>query len=273
MRGEFVDVGGVRLYYYAAGTRGRGEPVIFLHGFPTSSHLWRYVVPRVPEGHRVVVVDLLGYGRSDQPLDRDLGIKGHAERTIALLDALRVDYATIVGHDIGGGIAQYLAVRHPARVSRLCLVNSVAFDAWPTRDVKIAKASLPLMRFLPASLMLSVLRTDLERGYAEQARGDHSVELYAKPFATPEGRDLLVEHLTALDSRETEALASRLKDVVAPTAIVWGAHDPFLPTSIGRRLHEAIPDSTLDIVPDVRHFTPEEAPETIGNVLEGLLAR
>lgn len=103
MRGEFVDLGGARLYYYAAGTRGTGEPVVFLHGFPTSSHLWREVVPLVPDGHRVVVVDLLGYGRSDKPLGRDVSIKGHAERVVQLLDALRIERAAIIGHDVGAG--------------------------------------------------------------------------------------------------------------------------------------------------------------------------
>ena len=99
MRGEFIDVNGARLYYYAAGTRGAGEPVVFLHAFPTSSHLWTEVVPLVPKGHRVVVVDLLGYGRSDRPAGRDVSVRGHAERVVGLLDALSINYACIVGHE------------------------------------------------------------------------------------------------------------------------------------------------------------------------------
>jgi pimeloyl-ACP methyl ester carboxylesterase len=273
VRGEFVDLGGARLYYYAAGTRGGGEPVVFIHGFPTSSHVWREVVPLVPEGHRVVVVDLLGYGRSDKPLGRDVSIKGHGERIVQLLGALRIERAAIVGHDVGGGIAQYLAVRHPTRTSRICLVDSVGFDDWPTRDVKLAKASLPLTRHLPATWILGILRTDLQRGYAEQERGQHSVDQYVRPFATPEGRDVLVEHMLALDPAETVALAARLRDVVAPTAIIWGAHDPFLPVSLGRKLHEAIRGSTLEIIPDVRHFTPEEAPERVGALIAEWLSR
>src|SRR5688500_17555445 len=72
VRGEFLDLSGARLYYYAAGSHGDGDPVLFLHGFPTSSHLWQDVVPHVPPGHRVVVVDLLGFGRSDFPNGRDV---------------------------------------------------------------------------------------------------------------------------------------------------------------------------------------------------------
>ncbi|MFN2397195.1 MAG: alpha/beta fold hydrolase [Gemmatimonadaceae bacterium] len=273
MRGEFLDIAGARLYYYAAGTRGPGEPVLFLHGFPTSSHLWSDVVPRIPEGHRSVVVDLLGYGRSDRPQGRDVSIKGHAERVLILLDMLGIRFASVVGHDIGGGVAQHLAVHHPTRVARLALINSVAFDEWPARETKMAKITLPLTRYLPTTWLLTVLKTDLERGYAEQERARYSVEHYVRPFGTSEGLDALLEHLEALDSDETMALAPRLKDVVAPTAVIWGAHDPFLPTSIGKRLHETIPGSTFDLIPDVRHFTPEEAPETIGTVLSGWLSR
>ena len=96
MRGEFIDVNGARLYYYAAGSRGVGEPVVFLHGFPTSSHLWTEVVPLVPKGHRVVVVDLLGYGRSDRPAGRDsdeLAIRVAAGRDDALRRAADGDTA------------------------------------------------------------------------------------------------------------------------------------------------------------------------------------
>lgn len=273
MRGEFIDVGGARLYYYAAGSRGAGEPVVLLHGFPTSSHLWHEVAPLVPKGHRVVVVDLLGYGRSDRPLGRNVSVRGHAERVVGLLDELAINYACIVGHDVGGGIAQTLAVRWPTRVSRLMLVNSVAFDMWPGREVKVARAMLPLTRHLPATWLLSILRTDLMRGYLTSDRAERSIDMYIRPFSNPEGRDALVEHMMALDSAETKAIEPRLKDVVAPTAILWGAEDPFLPLAIGRRLNAEIPRSTLDVVPDVRHFTPEEAPERVAAVLANLLTR
>lgn len=273
MRGEFVDVGGARLYYYAAGTRGVGEPIVFVHGFPSSSHLWAEVVPLVPKGHRIVVLDLLGYGRSDRPGGRGVGIRAHAERMVALLDALSINYACVVGHDLGGAVAQTLAIRWPARVSRLCLIDSVAFDDWPGREVKLARAMLPLTRHLPPTWLLSILRTDLMRGYGDPERGARSIERYVHPFASAEGRDALVSHLAALDAAETRALEPRLKDIVAPTAIVWGDADPFLPAEIGRRLQAAIPGATLDVLPGVRHFSPEEAPERVARTLEHLLSR
>jgi 2-hydroxymuconate-semialdehyde hydrolase len=273
MRGEFVDVGDARLYYYAAGTRGAGEPIVLLHGFPTSSHLWKGVVPLLPDGHRIVVVDLLGFGRSDRPAGRPMGLRSHAERVIALLDALGINYACVVGHDVGGGIAQMLAVRWPARVSRLGLVNSVAYDEWPVREVKLARAMLPLTRHLPPTWLLSFLRTELLRGYADHEMGTHSIERYVKPFATVEGRDAFMDHLLALDPAETAALAPRLKDLVQPTAVLAGAHDPFLPTAIAERLAQEIPGATLDLLADARHFCPEESPEQVAAFIRRLLGR
>lgn len=271
VRGEFVDVGGARLYYYAAGTRGAGAPVVFLHGFPTSGHLWGDVVAQMPAGHRIVVADLLGYGRSDPPGTRAVTLRAHAERTIGLLDALGIASACIVGHDVGGGVAQSLALDWPTRVSQLALVNSVAFNGWPTRNVRIARALMPLVRRLPTNWLLPIVRADLERGYYDATRATHSIDKYQRPFNSDEGRSVFLQHLAGLDAKETRTLGARLHEVHVPTAVIWGAHDPFLPLALGRRLADTIPGATLDVIDDARHFTPEDSPREIAQIVGRLL--
>jgi pimeloyl-ACP methyl ester carboxylesterase len=273
MRGEFIDVGGARLYCYAAGTRGGGEPVVLLHGFPTSSHLWARMVRDLPTGHRVVVVDLLGFGRSDRPRGRALGVRAHAERVIELLDALGINFACVVGHELGAAVAQAMAVRWPQRVVRLGLVSPFAYDEWPVRELRLARGMLPLTRHLPPTFLLGVLRKELQRGYAEREPGHRSIDRYLRPFGTADGRDALVEHLVALEPGETTALAPRLRDLVMPTAVITGAHDPFVPLSAAERLAADIPGATLDVVPDARHFLPEEAPRALADAVGRLLAR
>ena len=273
MRGEFLDVGGARLYYFAAGTRGGGEPLVLIHGFPTSSHLWQDLVPLLPEGRRVVVLDLLGYGRSDPPGDLSLHIKAHADRLLVLLDLLGINRACLIGHDIGGGIAQAVAVKAPHRVSHLCLIGSVAFDDWPSREVKMARATLPLTRHLPATWLLGVLKTDLARGYVDADLAARSIDRYIKSFSTPAGRDLLVAHLEALNSADTVEIGARLGLVPAPTAIVHGAHDPFVSVSTARRLHQAIRGSTLEVLDAGRHFLPEESPERLAELIAELIEK
>lgn len=272
MRGEFLDLNDVRLYYYAAGSRGAGEPIVLLHGFPTSAHLWSDVVPLLPAGHRVVVLDLLGFGRSDPPSRGPVDIRSHADRVVAILDKLGINFASLVGHDVGGGIAQSVAVRHPHRISKLCLIDSVAFDAWPTKAVKLARAMLPLTRHLPASWITQVVRTELLRGFVDADKGAHDVDLFLRPFCESNGRDALLAHLTALNDAETMAVGARLKDIVSPTAIVWGERDPFLPVELAQRLHHAIRGSTLEIVPDARHFLPEESAHAVAAAITRLVS-
>ena len=273
MRGEFIDLGGARLYYYAAGTRGAGEPVVFVHGFATSGHLWSDVVSLMPPGHRLIVLDLLGHGRSDPPGARALTLHAHAQRIVALLDALGVSAATVVGHGVGGGIAQSLAIHWPARVARLALVSSIGFGGWATRDVVLARATLAITRHLPPAWLLSMVRTELERGYGDPFRAVHSIDKYVRPFSTIEGRATLVRHIRALDAKETSALAPSLGDIACPATVLWGSQDPFLPASLGKRLADTIPGATLEVVAGARHFLPEEAPRQVADALGALLAR
>ncbi|MFN8582313.1 MAG: alpha/beta hydrolase [Gemmatimonadaceae bacterium] len=273
MRGEFIDVGDARLYYFAAGSRGAGEPILLVHGFPASSHLWTALVPLLPSGHRVLVCDLLGYGRSDSPGPRDLSIRGHADRVVALMDALSVGSAAIVGHGLGGGIAQFLAVHYPDRVTRLCLCNSVGFDLWPDRRIRSFMAVSGVLRHVPPAVVTALFRRALSNGYANPNRGRHSIDQYLRPFATPAGRDLLLNHVRSLSPEATAELASALPGITKPTSIVWGAADPFLVREIAEALHRSIPGATLDFIPDIGHFVPEEAPEQLSQLVAQLMRR
>ena len=132
---------------------------------------------------------------------------------------------------------------------------------------------LPLTRHLPPSWILSVVRADLLRGYADHDRGSHDIDLYLRPFGASDGRDALMAHLHALDAAETITLAPRLGTIVSPTAIVWGKDDPFLDVATGERLNAAIPKSTLDVIAEGRHFTPVESAHRVADAISGLLAR
>ena len=272
MRGEFIDLSGARLYYYAAGTRGSGNPVVFIHGFPTSGHLWSDVVPLMPAGHRLVVLDLLGYGRSDRPLSRAVDATAHADRVIALLDELRIDRACIVGHGFGGGVAQSIAVRQPGRVSHLCLVNSVAFDRWPIARLRVSRAILPLASLLPPAFLVSRLRAEVERGYGDRVRAARSIDLYVRPFAGAEGAQALAAHIRGISIADRD-VRSRLSSLDVPTAVVWGRRDRVLPLDDGKTFARTIPNATLDVIDDGHHFTPEETPRQVADAIAALLRR
>lgn len=272
MRGEFIDLGGRRLYYYAAGSRGAGEPIVLIHGFPTSSHLWSELVPLLPEGHRVVVVDLLGYGRSDPPGSADLSLHAHGSRLVALMDALGIARATLVGHHLGGGVAQAVATSHPERVCGLALLHSIGVDAVLAGRLAAARAFLGLVRWIPVGAALPLLHRELSAWYNDGYRGGHSVDQYLRPFHGAGYRSLL-RHFAALEPAETQVIAARLSSVAVPSTVIAGRRDVALPASVAERLHAAIPHSTLDFIQDARHFSPEEAPRRVAESLATLLRR
>src|SRR5688572_24615141 len=113
-----------------------GTAVILIHGFATSSFLWRNVAPSITDaGHTAYAVDLFGHGESDRPFDADFGIEAQAEYLDAAMTALRVAKGVIVGVDLGGVIALRLAATRPERVQKLVLINTPAFDELPPKDI------------------------------------------------------------------------------------------------------------------------------------------
>jgi pimeloyl-ACP methyl ester carboxylesterase len=278
VRGEFVDVGGTRLYYYASGSRGVGEPLLLVHGFPTSSHLWARVVPLLPAGYRVIVPDLLGYGRSDPASATgpaaDVTVAGHARRMIRLLDVLGVERACVIGHGIGTAVAIDMWRAQPARVTRLGLVNPVDAPGRATGAPWIPRISIRFGGKLPAGMLLSGLRRRLARLYADPGAHAPAVDQYLRPFRGAQGRAALLRHLQALATDAEPAVAGAL---AAPDAspsvaatIVCGDQDPLVPPSSGERLRASMPESTLHRVTG-GHFSPEESPEQVAEALRTLL--
>ncbi len=284
MRGEFVDLGGVRVYCYAFGSRGAGEPIVLVHGAFTSSHLWQDLLPRLPKGHRVLVLDLLGHGRSDPPKGEPLTVAGHATRLAQLLDVMGVPIATLVGHGMGAAIAACVATHVPDRVSRLALVNPTLLAA-DRRDATVSArmsrvgALLPLWRRLSPGWLASALHSALLPAYAHRDVGARSLDLYLRTFRTREGRDTACAQLAAMRTSLGDS-ASCLQEngIRCPTALLIGALDPWLSKARAERLAAALERATLkdlhmEQVPGVAHTAPEEAPDRLGTLIAELLTR
>ena len=167
-------------------TRARGKPVVFFHGEPTWSFLWRKVIPPVRDaGYRCIAPDYAGFGRSDKPTD--LGwytYDRHVELMAALLEELDVRDATAVVHDWGGPIGLRLAVEHPDRFSRLVIMETGPF----TGHQKMSDAWLTFREFVrdnddvPVGLLV--------RGGCKNDPGDEVIAAYEAPYpdARVEGR-------------------------------------------------------------------------------------
>lgn len=276
---RWFDTPDGRLHYVDEGPRD-GRPVVLLHGNPTWGFLYRnFIGPLVDAGHRVIVPDHLGFGRSDKP--RDPGsyrIDGHVRRLDALLESLDLREVTVVPQDWGGPIGLPWAVAHPERVAGLFLLNTAAHI--PLHDVGIP---LPLRMFrapLLGEVMVKGLglfhRAFLFRvGTMRRDRLTRAVKhAYLAPHPTWSSRTgVLVfprEIPAGRADRRWAAFAGPLQDGLArelgdhPVRIVWAMRDPgFPPEWIDQMWLRTFPHAGVRRLPDAGHYLQEDAHEQI----------
>ena len=244
-----------------------GDPqdpaVVFLHGFPASSYLWRNVAPLFAPWMHVVIPDLLGCGDSDQPQDAPLDLIAQTGYVRELLDRLEVQQVAVVGHGFGGGIAQRLAIE--GRATAMVLVDAIAFDGWPSEAAERARDRAAAGE---TGLGASVVRAAFERGvgHPERLTQDDLAE-YLRPFAGQDGDAACSRFLLGLDGRGLEDAGPALGRLEVPTLVLWGEDDPYLPAELAERLGEAMPMATVALLPGCSHFLPEDAPETIAPLM------
>ncbi len=247
-----------------------GPTVVFLHGIPTHSYLWRNVVSLLPS-FKTILIDLLGYGYSDKPSDKSLSLASQAGYVAEVLSKLGVESAHVVGHDIGGGVAQILAVSRPELVKSLVLIDSAGLDYWPIPE--IARLKDPAWDRI-------VERIDLREGFMrgfmkgmvrKERVGEELVGEYVRPFADLEGRRAYLRAARALDFRDTMRIADDLKKLEKPALLIWGSEDEYLPPRRGEQLKQAIKDAKLILLSDAGHFSPEDQPEAIAAIIRGYI--
>jgi pimeloyl-ACP methyl ester carboxylesterase len=239
-----------------------GEPdapsVLFLHGFPTSSFLWRAFLPMLPPLMRAIAPDLLGAGDSDKPEDVSLGIEAQAGYVTELLDALDLERVAVVAHGDGGGPAQLLAIE--GRLEALVLIDAIAFDAWPSGPMRELQGSLVRGDAPVDALIGSTF--DVGMGHRDLLPGEAVAE-YRRPFVGDEGVRAFARWAASLDGRGLAGRDEQLAALEIPVFLLWGEDDPFEPVEVAERLNDLIPRSSLALLPGCGHFLPEDAPRTI----------
>lgn len=264
----YAAVSGGRMAYTEV---GHGPHVVLIHGIPTSSYLWRNVVPLLADAFHVVVPDMLGYGDSDKPPGADLSVAAQADYLRELLDGLDINRASLVGHDIGGGVVQIFAAEHPDRGERLVLVDSVAYDSWP--DPGIARLKDPAWDQIMETLDLAKgFRKAISRGIVSQSKvTDELVAQFVRPWEGVEGRRAYLRAARALDNRDTLSRIEQIERIAAPTLILWGDQEVFQNVDYGRRLAGALPNARLFVVPNAGHWPMEDKPEEIAQLIHEFL--
>jgi len=267
MDAHTVTVRGVPMRWEEAGD---GPAVVLVHGIPTSPQLWRSVVPRIG-GARCLAFEMVGYGASiPAGVHRDISVARQADYLLAWLEAVGVDRAVFVGHDLGGGVVQIAAVKAPQRCAGLVLANSVGYDSWPIPQVRVIGALGPLLGRLPAAATAPALARLMARGHDDADIARASFDVHWPHYAEHGGFEALSRQASQLRAADTLAIADRLVDLGAPARVLWGTADPFQSVRYGERLAWDL-GTALHRIEGGRHFTPEDHPGPIADAVEAVL--
>jgi haloalkane dehalogenase len=264
---HYRELDGLRLAHL---DEGDGAPVLLVHGEPTWSYLWRHAIPPLVEaGHRCVVPDHAGFGRSDKPVALDwYSYDRHTALLSELVERLDLHGATIVVHDWGGPIGLRVAVEHPDRIDRIVVMDTGIFtghqqmsDAWEAfRSFVEATEDLPIGM--------------LVRGGCHQDPGDAVIAAYEAPF--PDGASkagarafplLIPRTPDAPGAAAGQRVLDALGDDTRQKLVLWADSDPIIPLATGRRVAEALGAEVEHVIPDAGHFLQEDQGPLIGRLI------
>jgi pimeloyl-ACP methyl ester carboxylesterase len=253
---------------------GQGPPVVLIHGLGGNWQSWLEVLPVVAAlGHRVIALDLPGFGHSETPRERPT-IPGFGRCVDAVLHELDTGPAAVVGNSMGGFIAAEIAIQEPARVDRLTLVSAAAL--WNERIVARPLVAASKVTRLYAPLLASrwelMARLPRVRNEALKTAGIRNPEEIGPQLAyemlSGAGRQAFTDALQGLyDYR----IRDRLPEIACPTLVVWGAEDPLVPLRHAFEYEQLIPHARVVVFPRTGHLPQVEQPERFNSALEAFL--
>ncbi|HEX7265705.1 MAG TPA: alpha/beta fold hydrolase [Candidatus Dormibacteraeota bacterium] len=263
---------------------GRGAPVLFIHGLGSSGYLeWRFNLEPTAVSHRVYAPDLPGFGRSEKPRAR-YGIPYFTRFIERYMEGQGLRSAAVVGASLGGRVALELALKHPERVSKLVLVNSLGLGR-PSMRLTYGLITLPrvgetmmnvtrnALNWVPAAMIRRVagryvgasadLSRTMDDGYLDNLRELYAAEGYHDAYLATV-RSLVTP--TALFGNEYD-VSGRLCEIKVPLQLIWGANDPLFPLIHATRAHALVENSRLAVIEGAGHTPQAERPEEFNRVL------
>jgi pimeloyl-ACP methyl ester carboxylesterase len=265
---RFVDIDGLRVHVAEA---GNGPPVLLLHGWPQHWYMWRGVIERLAPQFRLIAPDLRGFGWTEAP-DAGYDIETFAADQVALLDALEIESASVIGHDWGGGTAFLLGLDHSDRIERMVVCNTP--HLWPKLEPRLA---LELWRtWYATALAIPVLgprllrQTDfavkfLRRGNVGTPFTEDEIAAYADSFREPARANAVSALYRYYHRAVAEGLRGRWRSrhLAVPTLLLFGTHDIYVTDKVLPGYEQHTDDMQLELVPDSGHFLVDEKPDLV----------
>ena len=283
MTEQFADVNGIKICY---DIHGDGDPVILIHGFSDRKEHWRAQVGALSKHFKVIRMDNRGAGKSDRP-DGDYTMEVYASDIAGLMDSLGIEKSHIIGHSLGGMIAQNFAILYPNRVDKLILINTIPGLKPPGESIDEA---IKMYRENAITGHEAMIKDPLNE-FLKGAKASYSRNFWKIMKEDPKKKfhgiwsveDLVKEKVengpTIKDlSNQAHALSThntynRLHEIKSEVLILSAEKDKSCPESMGKRMYELIPNSKFIVIEGAAHQSIlERAPETNQHIIDFLLA-
>ena len=272
--GRYIEAGDVRLHYVDEGPRD-APTLLFLHGNPTWSYLWRKPIAALSaNGRRCVAFDHMGFGRSDKPPHpARYTLAAHVEHALALIDQLDLTDTTLVAHDWGGPIGLGALLERRDRFGAVVLANTWAWELpsfVPPFLRELRTEGLGEILALAGNLFVEAI----PGGMARRETDPVMMEAYRAPFPDYWSRigQLAFQRDIPFTERDRSAalmgsIHERLAELDIPLTLVWGMRDPVFQPVFMEQWRELFPDARVVELPDAAHFVPEDRPDALIDVL------
>lgn len=246
---------------------GTGPPVVFCHGTPWSSALWKQVADALSEDFTVYLWDMLGYGGSTMAAGQDVSLGTQSALLADLLVHWGLPDPHVVAHDYGGAVSLRTHLLHGARYRSLALVDVVALAPWGSPFFRLVAENAAVFAQLPAPLHEALVREYIS-GAAHRALTADSLDLLARPWLTSAGQAAFYRQIEQADERYTDEIESLYPTIDLPVLVAWGTEDTWIPVDRAHRLAELIPGAELHLVPDAGHLIQLDDPEGLTAILQ-----
>jgi len=252
---------------------GPDGAVVLLHDLPAGAFAWEGIIGQLAGLQRAVYAfDMLGYGQSDHPWPADTSIWGQADVLSYLFNDLKLTNIILVGHGLGGGVAQVLASRlFRKHTKALILIDTICYQQafaanWPLPQME-KRRDFDAPKETRLEDLIKDLRTTLPSGVEDVAGFNRVIDDYINPWNNEIGKEVIFQHIRLLVPYYMNAVASDIAVTGQPTLIIWGERDEHIPLKYAERLNREIPHSQLVIIPNANHLVLFDAPDAVAEAL------
>jgi pimeloyl-ACP methyl ester carboxylesterase len=254
---RFVEVYGMMAHCRIT---GNGEPVVLLHDAQSSLHTWDGWTDTLSSRYKIISVDLPGFGLTGPHPRGSYSAFMYAEFLDSLTQKLGLDRFHLIGNGLGAQIAWQFASEKPQCVNKLILMNAPGFEEKTSTLMDYFSSTPVINRVLWRITPESGIRIFLERVYADDALvTDSLVNRHLRMLLRPGNRKAYTDRASVKDNRPP--VEAFIREIKAPTLIVWGAEDAMISPERAYQFHQKIPGSALRIYPNTGHWPQEENPE------------